>query len=199
MPHPRTLWPELTLWEPAGMEERVYRVQTPTGDTLYVRPDDGSPPLLARLAATTTLPVPHVLDTRRGWLLLTALPGIPLHHPSWYTRPLDVAHIVATVLRALDAADVTHGDLCLPNLLGDPETGALTGIVDWRYAEKYGPDIDVAAAVWSCDFNGYGEDVAVNVLKSCGWQPATHAEVSRLHTLWTSLPPATPPPDAHSR
>jgi aminoglycoside phosphotransferase len=190
MADPRTLWPDLTDWEPAGMAEQVFRVRTTAGERLYVRPDDNSSDLLNHLSLALALPTPRVLDRRHGWLLLSALPGIPLHDSLWHARAGDVAGIVATALRALEDADVTHGDLCLPNILGDPESGELSGIVDWRYAGVHLREVDVAAAVWSCHFNGYGDDIAVDVLARAGWRPADRDEVLRLRDVWTDLSPA---------
>lgn len=136
----------------------------------------------------TIVPAPHVLDARGGWLLLAALPGIPLHQTAvWGHRPHDVVKIVAAALRSLALARVTHGDMCLPNILGDPAGGRLTGIVDWRYAGRFGREIDVAAAVWSCGFNGHGDDVAVAVLRAIGRPAASVEEVRRLGQVWRDL------------
>jgi aminoglycoside phosphotransferase len=134
------------------------------------------------------VPAPFVLDARDAWLLLSALPGIPLHDGTvWRDRPNQVAHIIATALLALERAGVTHGDLCLPNILGDSDDGRLTGIVDWRFAGRYGPEIDVAAAVWSCGFNGYADEVAMAVLRGCHWPRADLSEVEALRKEWLDL------------
>ena len=192
---PRALWPTLSEWEPMGMHEPVHRVRTRADATAYVRPDDGSAALLRQLSLTSTVPAPEVLDARAGWLLLSALPGVPLHHVSvWRQHPADMTRIAAEALRSLERAGVTHGDMCLPNILGDPRTGQLTGIVDWRYAGRFTREIDVASAVWSCGFNGYTEDVAVAVLRGCGWPRADASEIARLGKIWLELsgPPDVP-------
>jgi len=106
---PRALWPALSKWEPMGMHEPVHRVCTRAGATAYVRPDDGSATLLRQLALTSIVPAPEVLDARAGWLLLRALPGVPLHHVSvWRQHPTDMARIAAEALRSLERAGVTH-------------------------------------------------------------------------------------------
>jgi hypothetical protein len=71
------VWPELTDWHPTGMAESVYRARTTDGSEVYVRPDNGSVELLRRLTRTD-IPAPRVLAVRQGWLMLSALPGIPL-------------------------------------------------------------------------------------------------------------------------
>lgn len=185
---PRLLWPDLTGWDMVGMAETVFHVSGSNGIDAYVRAEDGSAPLLCRLSAGGLVPAPAVLDVRGGWLLLEALPGVPLHQEAvWRERPADVARIVAAALRSLERAEVTHGDVCLPNLLGDPLTGELTGIVDWRYAGRFGREMDVASAVWSCEFNGYEDEVALEVLRQCGWPRVDAEELARLRTAWLKL------------
>lgn len=77
---PRQVWPEAAKWHPTGMAEAVYRVQLTDGTNAYIRPDDGSAHLLARLTRTV-IPAPKVLAIRGGWLMLSSLPGKPLHAP----------------------------------------------------------------------------------------------------------------------
>ncbi len=133
---PRTLWPGLTDWTSTGWKEGVLRARDATGDVVYVRPNDGSAPLLRALSKRSEIPVPTVIDDRDGWLLLAALPGVPMEDASWAERPNAAIAVVVTALQALATADVTHGDLCLPNILGDPETGQLTGIVYGNVREQ---------------------------------------------------------------
>ena len=103
-PDPRDVWPDLSGWEEVGMNEAVFRVRTAAGDEAYVRPDDGSAPLLRRLSATGRLPVPRVLDEPGRWLLVSALPGASLHEDVWLGRPAEAASIAADALRRLEAA-----------------------------------------------------------------------------------------------
>lgn len=188
------VWPELTDWHPTGMAESVHRVRTADGREAYVRPDDGSVELLQRLTHTN-IPAPRVLAVRQGWLMLSALAGTSLHDAVWLARPADAAAIAADALRRLDSAKVHHGDMCLPNILGDPLTSQLSGIVDWRYAGLSGREIDVASTVWSCAYNGYPPSVALAILADCGWPRADAAEVARLSGLWIAH---AGPPDSRS-
>ncbi len=169
------------------MQEPVYRVRTADGTGAYVRPDDGSGLLLRQLYAGSEVPVPGVIEARDGWLLLTALPGVPLSDPVWRVDPPLPVSIAAEALRRLEAAEVTHGDLCLPNILGDPRTRRLTGIVDWRYAGRYAHEMDVASTVWSFRYNGYPVDIAVAFLGAVGWHRIAPSEVARLGALWKAL------------
>ena len=188
---PRDAFPELSQWQAAGMHDPVFRAVDAEGNALYVRADDGSGPTLGRLAAQPDLPAPRLLDQRQGWLLLEALPGVPLHDPRWRERPADAARVIADALGRLAAVPTTHGDMCVPNILGDLATVQLSGIVDWRYAERFDRVIDVASAVWSCGYNGYPPDVAVTVLRAIGWPRTDRVEVKRLARVWIEL--AGPP------
>ena len=184
---PRQIWPELQDYEWVGMHDAVFRVRRQAGQTAYLRADDGSAPLLRSLTENPALPAPRVLDQREGWLLLSALPGLPLHHPDWVAQGERAAPVIAAAWRALDGAGVTHGDMCLPNILGDPVSAQLTGIIDWRYAQRFGREIDVASAVWSCGYNGHPPLTATEALRHYGWPRCDAGEVERLAGVWIAL------------
>jgi aminoglycoside phosphotransferase len=193
-PHPpRAVWPELRDWTPSGMHDAVFRAVDASGDHVYVRADDGSAPLLRRLADESGVPAPRVLDQRGGWLLLEELPGLPLHDSRWLARPQGAVDVISEALRALGRSDLRHGDMCLPNILGDLSSGELSGVVDWRYANRFDREIDVASAIWSCGYDGYAGEVPLAVLRSIGWPRADVAEVERLSRVWMDL--AGPPTD----
>jgi len=195
-PAPMVTWPEMHGWQSAGMHDAVFRAISANGVTVYVRAEDGSGPLLRLLEADPAVPAPRLLDRRAGWLLLEALPGAPLHDPRWLARPADAAPIISEALQCLARSGITHGDMCLPNILGDLETGELSGIVDWHYAGQFDREIDFASAIWSCGYNGYPPDVPDAVLRSLGWPRRDAAEVERLGRLWIEL---AGPPDTAGR
>jgi aminoglycoside phosphotransferase len=143
--------------------------------------------LLRRLAHESDVPAPRLLDHRDGWLLLEALPGVPLHDGRWLDRPEDAVRVIAEALLCLDRNDVRHGDMCVPNILGDLATSSLSGIVDWRYAGRFDREVDVASAIWSCGYNGYRGDVPAAVLGAIGWPRADAVEVERLSRVWIDL------------
>lgn len=181
---PASLWPELSGWQPVAIQDApVFRVNQPGGSEAYLRDDDGSAPVLRQLERYT-VPAPRVLDVRDRWILLTALPGIPLHDTRWLRKPAVAAAIIAAALRSVHNAGVTHGDMCLPNILGDFQHERLTGIVDWGYANSADSEIDIASAVWSCGYNGQSLATATEVLGNYGWRAATAAEVKRLSRMW---------------
>ncbi len=190
-PPPRELFAELRDWQRAGVADPVFRASDPSTGTVYVRADDGSAETLERLESEPGVPAPRLLEVRSGWLLLEALPGAPMNDDSWLARPREAAPIVADALLRLAASDLTHGDMCLPNILGDPSTGRLSGLVDWGDAGRFDRSIDVASAVWSCGYNGYPAETALAVLALIGWPRTDAAEVERLERLWSDL--AGPP------
>jgi aminoglycoside phosphotransferase len=184
---PQGVFPELRDWQAAGMHDAVFRATSAGGDSVYVREDDGSAPLLLRLACESDVPAPRVLDHRDGWLALEALPGVPLHDARWRERPEDAARIIADALLRLDRNAIRHGDMCLPNILGDLASHRLSGIVDWRHAGQFDRVIDVASAIWSCGFNGYPRDVPIALLRAIDWPWPDAAEVERLGRIWIDL------------
>jgi aminoglycoside phosphotransferase len=186
-PPPLDAFPDLSNWRAAGMHDAVFHSTTAGGGTVYVRADDGSAPTLRRLADQAGVPAPRVLGHREGWLVLEALPGVPLNDDRWLERPDAAVPIIADALLRLARNDVRHGDMCLPNILGDLEKNELSGIVDWGDAGRFDPIIDVASAIWSCEYNGYSPEVPVAVLEAMGWPRADSAEVARLSRIWMDL------------
>jgi aminoglycoside phosphotransferase len=185
--------PDLQTWQPVGIHHAVFRATSASGTAVYVREDDGSAALLRRLANESDVPAPRVLDQRDGWLVLQALRGAPLHDARWRARGDDAVKIIVDALLRLARNDITHGDMCLPNILGDLATGELSGIIDWGCAGQFDRAIDVASAIWSCGYNGYSADIPIAVLGSIGWARADAIEVDRLSRLWTDLAgPADP-------
>ena len=190
---PSDLFPDLTEWQSAGMHDAVFGAMGPDGSAVYVRADDGSADLLERLRRSSDVPAPRVLDRRAGWLKLAALPGVPLHDVRWRSRPRAAARVISDALLRLRRAELTHGDMCVPNILGDLATARLAGIVDWCDAGRFDHEIDVASAIWSCGYNGYPPAVAAEVLALVGWPRRDAAEVARLATVWSNLAgPADP-------
>ena len=114
-------------------------------------------------------PVPEMVGFFRAvgddWLLTREAPGVPLYHVSIDADPAQKAALFGTILRdlhATPAADcpfgkrtagsvLTHGDFCLPNVL--VSEGRLSGLIDVGEAGLGSPEIDLAAGVWSLQYN----------------------------------------------
>jgi aminoglycoside phosphotransferase len=186
-PDPQTIWPDLTDWTSTGwkddgsvpfLRDGRLRVRPPREGMLRARD--------ATLSTRSEIPVPTVIDERDGWLLLAALPGVPLDDASWVERPDAAVDVVVTALQALATAAITQGNLCLPNILGDPETGQLTGIVDWTHANRFSREVDLGAVTWSweLDHPSLHPSGEIEILKGIGWSKCDAEEVDRLTAFW---------------
>jgi aminoglycoside phosphotransferase len=140
-------------------------------------------------------PVPQVLGFFKSsgddWLLTRALEGEPMFHPTVGWQPERIAEQLGVILRRLHAVDaagcpfgvrkpghvLVHGDYCLPNVL--VRDGALSGLVDVGGAGLASPEIDLAAGVWTLQYN-YGKGLAHAFLEAYGWPPMTDASVEKL-------------------
>jgi aminoglycoside phosphotransferase len=140
-------------------------------------------------------PVPEVVGFLQAagddWLITRALDGVPMFHPSVGWSPLRVAEALGEILRGLHATDATdcpfgarrpghvlvHGDFCLPNVL--VQDGRLSGLVDLGGAGLASPEIDLAAGVWTLQYN-YGRGLGRAFLEAYGWPPMTDAAIEKL-------------------
>jgi aminoglycoside phosphotransferase len=140
-------------------------------------------------------PVPDVVgffhEVGDDWLLTREVPGVPLYHASIEADPVERAAWFGTILRELHAVPaggcpfggsraghvLTHGDFCLPNVLvhGD----RLSGLIDVGQAGLGSPEIDLAAGVWSLQYN-FGKGLAPAFLAAYGWPPMSEAAIEKL-------------------
>lgn len=125
------------------------------------------------------------------WLVTHALEGVPIYHPSVGWAPERVARELGAILRTLHATDAAdcpfgtrkpgnvllHGDYCLPNVL--VHEGRLSGLVDVGGAGLGNPEDDLAAGVWTLQYN-YGKGFARTFLEAYGWPPMTDAAIEKL-------------------
>ncbi|HET6533217.1 MAG TPA: phosphotransferase [Actinoplanes sp.] len=99
----------------------------------------------ALTALAGRLPVPRVLDVRGDTLTTAALPGVP-------GQDLITRGHAPAVLRScgllLPSLPLVHGDYGPQNMLFDPGTCEVTGIVDWEWAHDGDPIEDLAWAEW---------------------------------------------------
>jgi kanamycin kinase len=140
-------------------------------------------------------PVPEVVgflqDAGDDWLITRALVGVPMFHPSVGWPASRVAEALGEILRGLHATGandcpfgarkpgnvLVHGDFCLPNVL--VHDGRLSGLVDLGGAGLASPEIDLAAGVWTLQYN-YGKGFARAFLEAYGWPPMTDPAIEKL-------------------
>jgi len=140
-------------------------------------------------------PVPQIVGffhaSGDDWLVTQALDGVPMFHPSVGWPPERVAATLGEILRGLHATDASdcpfgarkpgnvlvHGDFCLPNVL--VHDGKLSGLVDLGGVGLASPETDLAAGVWTLQYN-YGNGLARVFLDAYGWPPMTDAAIEKL-------------------
>jgi kanamycin kinase len=183
--------------EPYGEEGLVYRLDA-SGGSYFLKIKTGSTFLKEQERLEwlgDRLPVPKVLgrteENGTGAILLTAIEGknLALLCKEWPVEK--VIDKLADALHQFHAVDTTgwpfdkpgtgkvlvHGDACLPNFIfkGD----AFSGYIDLRDAALANVEIDLAAAVWSLQFNlgpGYGP----KFLEKYGYRDATKEMAEKL-------------------
>jgi kanamycin kinase len=140
-------------------------------------------------------PVPELIGLYHAfgddWLLTHAVRGVPLSDTSLRWEPARMARRLGEILRGLHAVDATgcpfgeagpghvlvHGDYCLPNVL--VENGQLTALVDVGGAGLGEPAVDLAAGVWTLQYN-YGPSHAREFLDAYGAPPMSDAAIEKL-------------------
>ena len=140
-------------------------------------------------------PVPEVVglfhELGDDWLVTREIAGVPIFHPSVGMAPPQSARLLGEILRHLHAADpsgcpfgvrargnvLIHGDYCLPNVL--VSAGRLSGIVDVGRSGLGRPDDDLAAGVWTLQYN-FGPGFAPYFLEAYGWPPMTDEAIEKL-------------------
>jgi len=128
-------------------------------------------------------------------LLMSAIPGVSLAGLKASLSPSTIVVRLAVALQILHATDIAdwpfdrtengtvlvHGDACLPNILYDGDT--LSGYIDIGDMRIDTPEVDLAAAVWSLQYNlgpGYG----LAFLQEYGIRDANEKDVERLRRLY---------------
>ncbi len=140
-------------------------------------------------------PVPEVLgffhESGDDWLLTREVRGVPMFHPSVGWEPARVAGMLGEILRDLHATDVAdcpfgekkkgnvliHGDYCLPNVL--IHEGTFSAVVDVGRTGLGSPEVDLAAAVWTLQYN-FGKGFARDFLDAYGWPPMSEPAIEKL-------------------
>ena len=139
--------------------------------------------------------VPDVLGFRSNpdgdWLLTAALGGAALNRPEHTAQPHRLVRLLVSALKRLHSLDpagcpfgdadaggtVIHGDATLPNFLFDGTE--FTGCLDVGDLGRGHPEADLAAAIWSLNYN-LGPGFGGELLREYGWPDTDDATVERL-------------------
>jgi aminoglycoside phosphotransferase len=158
------------------------------------------------------LPVPELVGFLRSqgddWLLTRELPGVPLYHPSLGWEPARVARRFGEILMEIHSTNsegcpfgeatptnvLIHGDYCLPNVLVEVSQsagrdGRLAGLVDVGRAGLGDPRDDLAAGLWTLDYN-FGHGFAPEFLHAYGAPPMAEKEIEKLRRRYGKRRPA---------
>ncbi|TMF40139.1 MAG: hypothetical protein E6I27_01135 [Chloroflexi bacterium] len=173
----------------------VWRLTGEDGEIFVKRAADltGERDRLTWLAGRWPVPEVHGFFQVLGddWLLTRAVPGMPMYHPSVGWEPRQVATTLGEILKTLHATQagdcpfgvrrrghvLVHGDYCLPNVL--VREGKLSGIVDVGLSGLGTPEADLAAGVWTLQYN-YGKGFARSFLEAYGWPPMSDEAIEKL-------------------
>jgi aminoglycoside phosphotransferase len=147
------------------------------------------------------LPVPPVVGFEQfgaaDALLTVALPGTNLARQAKSQPPARTVEMLAAALRHfhsisaencpfeanIPGESLVHGDACLPNVM--IENGAPTGYVDLGDMGAGDVEIDLAAAVWSLQYN-LGPGFGRRFLAAYGRPEPTDRDVDRLRAMYES-------------
>lgn len=131
-------------------------------------------------------------DSPEGdWLLTAPLRGADLSRADHTEHPHRLVHLLASALRQLHSLDpatcpfvgpdagevVIHGDACLPNFVF-AET-SFTGYLDVGDLRVGTSEVDLAAAIWSINYN-LGPGFGGEFLREYGWPQDDEATVEQL-------------------
>lgn len=141
------------------------------------------------------LPVPKVINwqdnNEQQKLIMSCIEGEDLALLSKKISKEELVKLLANTLQLIHSVDTTncpfgkqgkdsvfiHGDACLPNFIF--HNSELYGIIDLGDAGIGDREDDLAAAVWSLDFN-HGPGLGVPFLKAYGLESPTNEDVDRL-------------------
>jgi aminoglycoside phosphotransferase len=188
--------------EAHGDQSEVFRLQTAKGN-FFLKISKNLEKECERLKwLKGRLPAPRVIDfitiDNKDALLLSAIEGVNL---SVLSKKWPAEKIVAKLAQALqkfhsieitdcpfgtfDAKNVLiHGDACLPNFIFKDDN--FSGYIDLGDMEIGDPEIDLAAAIWSLQYN-LGSGYGLNFLRSYGIKNATEELVDKLRLQYEDM------------
>jgi kanamycin kinase len=147
-------------------------------------------------------PVPRIIATTtiagKDALLLSAIEGANLKSVA---KDLGIDKVIIVLVDALlrfhdtnindcpfgvktDGAVLVHGDASLPNFIVN--NGELSGYIDLEDTRMDNRDVDLAAAVWSLQYN-FGPGFGMSFLEKYGVVNPTEEMVERLHLQYEKM------------
>jgi aminoglycoside phosphotransferase len=166
------------------------------GRTVFVKRAADLDPECERLSwLAGRWPVPEMVGFFHAWgddwLVTREVPVVPLYDALIEADPPLKATLLGRILRDLHSMPaagcpfgrpkvghvLTHGDFCLPNVL--VQENRLSGLIDVGQAGLGSPEIDLAAGVWSLQYN-FGRGFAGDFLAAYGWPPMTDNAIEKL-------------------
>lgn len=118
------------------------------------------------------------------------LPGFVAHAqlPSWTAEEraplIEVATVAQDLLDTVERTCLVHSDLNPKNLLVDPDTLAITGLVDWEYAHAGHPFTDLGNVLRFDRHPAYVQGVLAAYELRRGTAPAEALALARAADLW---------------
>lgn len=191
-----------TTREPFAHQNVTFKLSSPKG-IYFLKIGKGLEKERARLDwLNTRQPVPQVIAyTSRGEmsaLLLSAIEGENLRSAAQQLGTDTVIDILVEALHTFHATDVrdcpfgtpteglvlVHGDACLPNFI--VKNTKLSGFIDLEDMRIDREDVDLAAAVWSLQYN-FGPGLGMRFLEAYGVENPTDAMVEQLRLQYEKM------------
>lgn len=182
-------------------QNNVFKVKTNNGNFILKQGPGLSSEKDRLVWLNGKLPVPKVIAWQNGneqeELLMTCIEGEDLAFLSKKIPKEELTKLLASTLRQIHSVDIkdcpfgeknkdfvfVHGDACLPNFI--ILDGKLSGIIDLGDSGIDNKEKDLAAAVWSLDYN-YGPALGVPFLEAYGIPSPTNKEVEILRLKYES-------------
>ena len=188
--------------ELVGDQNIVYRLQSPKG-TCFLKIGKGLEKEWKRLLwVASKQPVPQILGFKEvegvSALLLSGIEGTNLKSAGQELGIEKIIDILASALRRFHSTDITHcpfgvsgkgkvlvhGDACLPNIM--VSNGKLSGYIDLEDMRIDDKEVDLAAGVWSLQFN-FGPGFGIQFLQKYGIENPSEEMVRQLHQRYEDM------------
>jgi len=195
-------WVKAEIGEPKAVlkirsseQNKVYKIETDTGLYILKQGPNLAPEKDRLIWLKDKLPVAKFVAWRKTEqneeLIISFIAGDDLADMVKKVSPTIVIDFLVQALKMVHQIDISdcpfgekgenrvfvHGDACLPNFIIKEDK--VVGIIDLRDSRIDNEEVDVAAAVWTLDFN-YGPGHGCEFLEKYEWSDVDEAEVNRL-------------------